>query len=135
MIDKDAHKLLALFGDKTPHSFFETAKLGSVLLKVHERKLEQIFKRQLLDNGWIRRLWNSWDPRLDMYELTVKGDECFRAAQISRLSRGSHTDEMVRHYRHFNRQLKGKYGVEGMGKEISEKSAGLREMYPGLYGR
>lgn len=133
MIDKDSHKLLALFGDKTPHSFFETAKLGSILLKMSERKLEKLFKRRLLDNGWVRRLWNSWDPRLDMYELTQKGDECFRAVQIARIARGKHTDEMIRHYKMFNRGVKGKYGAEGMGQAITEKVAGLRETHPYLY--
>lgn len=133
MINKDAHKLLALYADANPHSFFETAILGSVLLKTSQRKLEIIFKRHLLANGWVRRLWKSWSPRLDMYELTKKGDECFRAAQINLLSRGKEDVESVRHYQHFNRELTGKYGVEGMGKTITEKSANLRELYPHLY--
>lgn len=134
MIDKDSHKLLALFGDRTPHSFFETVKLGAILLKTSERKIERIFKRHLLDNGWVRRLWNSWDPRLDTYELTPKGDECFRAMQIS-LTHGYGSEDIKRHYRLFNREAAGKYGVEGMGIEITEKTAGLREKYPHLYGK
>lgn len=133
MIDKNTHKLLALFGDRTPHSFFETMKLGSVFLKMSERKLEQLFKRKLLANMLVRRLWNSWDPRLDMYELTQKGDECFRAVQIAKLARVNNSDEMTRHYRMFNRQVKGKYGAEGMGKAITEQSARLRETHPYLY--
>lgn len=133
MIDYETHRLLAIFGDKTPHSFFETCKLGSVLLKMPERKLELLFKRRLLANGWVRRLWQSWSPRLDFYELTQKGDSCFRDEQISRLLRNKHTDDEVRHYRHFNRETHGKYGVEGLGKEITEKSAELRKRYPELY--
>ncbi len=133
MIDKNAHRLLALFGDSKPHSFFETLKLGCILLRMPERRLEKLFKRTLLENGWVSRLWQSYDPRLDFYTLTPKGDRCFRAAQIAIISRGKHSDAHLRHYQLFNREVGGKYGVEGMGEAITEKSAGLREKYPHLY--
>lgn len=134
MLDKDTHRLLALFGDAQEHSFFETVKLGSILLKVSDRKLEKIFKRKLLENEWVSRCHKSWSPRLDFYKLTSKGDECFRATQIARISRGRHTDEQLNYFRNFDRSLEGKHGVAGMGEYLSEKAAGFREKYPELYG-
>lgn len=133
MLDKDPHRLLVLFGDAKPHSFFETITLGRVLIKKNDRQVEKIFKRYLLENGWVGRCWDSWHPRLDNYQLTPKGDEFFRLVQIWRITRGRHTDDSVRHFRHFNRQAHGKYGVEGMGSNLSEKLAGLHEKYPHLY--
>ena len=133
MLDRDTHRLLALFGDKQPHSFFETLKLGTVLLQIHERKFEKIFKRRLLANNWVRRCGRSWSPQLDFYELTTKGDEFFRLVQIWRITRNGYTDDNVRHYRYFNRSTTGKYGVTGMGTELSEKMAGLKGKYPELY--
>lgn len=133
MLDQDTRKMLTLFADNASHSFFETLLLGKVLLKMQDRKFEKRFKRTLLENGWVRRLWKSWDPRLDFYQLTSKGDECFRASQIETLNRGRYDSEAIRHYRHFDRSTTGKYGVGGFGKDITEKAANLREKFPHLY--
>ena len=133
MVPWEALRLLGLFGDAQPHSFFETAVLGRVLLKKSDRAIEKIFKRHLLDNGWILRLYSSWSPRLDYYQLTPKGDACFRASQIERLKRGKHKEEDLRHYRLFNRETAGKYGAMGMGESITEAAAKLRETHPHLY--
>jgi len=108
------------------------------MLKTNQRKLEKVFKSRLLANGLVRRMWQSWDPRLDFYELTRKGDECFRDIQLQALRRARRindkdNEEAQRHYRYFNREIEGKYGVKGMSKEISEKSANLMEKYPHLY--
>lgn len=133
MVPLDVLKLLGLFGDAQPHSFFETAVLGRVLLKKSDRAIEKVFKRYLLDNGWVRRCHNSWDPRLDNYQLTPKGDECFRAKKIEQLKRGKYKEEDLRHYRLFNRAISGKYGAMGMGEGITEAAARLRETHPHLY--
>ena len=136
MLDANLKRLLTLFADGKSHSFFETCILGSIMLKTNQRKLEQIFKTRLLANGLVRRMHQSWDPRLDFYVLTGKGDDCFRYIQIEALRRNKLTkdnEETQRHYRYFNREVEGKFGVKGMSKEISEKSAGLREKYPHLY--
>lgn len=134
MVNSNVHKLLILFGDGKPHSFFEIVLLGRVLLKTTDRKLEKLFKRHLLENGWVRRCWKSYEPRLDFYEFTPKGDLLFREVQIWRITREGHTDDTIRHFRHFNRELNGKYGVEGLGEHLSEAEAGLREKLPHLYG-
>lgn len=134
MLNGDTHKLLVLFGDAKPHSFFETIVLSKILLKKSDRQIEKIFKRHLLENGWVRRLWKSYEPRLDFYELTPKGDAFFRAVQVWRITRGRHTEDTIRHFRHFDRSVKGKYGVEGLGEHLSEAAAGLRERRPELYG-
>ena len=133
MLNKQTHTLLALFADGIPHSFFETAKLGSIALKLPERKLEKLFKRTMLANCWVRRCWRSWNEQLDFYELTEKGDQCFRSSQIWRITRGKNNEEAVRHFKMFNRKVEGKYGVEGMGEKISEEDAHLRETHPELY--
>jgi hypothetical protein len=138
MTDWNLKRLLTLFADAKPHSFFETCILGSIMLKTSQRKLESLFKRRLLANGLVRRMHQSWDPRLDFYELTKKGDDCFRDIQIAHLKREKKTkdsEEAMRHYKYFNREVGGQFGVEGMSKEISEKTAGLREKYPHLYAR
>jgi len=133
MVDAETHKLLAIFGDGQEHSFFEACMLGSVLLKKNNRQVWNIFKRRLLEYGLLKRVYKSWSPHLDFYKLSEKGDECFRAVQINRIQRGRHTDDVIRHFRHFNRKTTGKYGVEGMRDSVSEASAGLREKYPDLY--
>jgi len=133
MLNKDTRRLLTLFGDSKPHSFFETCILGSILMKTNQRKLEVLFRERLLANGLVRRLWQSWSPRLDYYELTIKGDDCFRDMQIQLLRRVKHSDEQIRYYKNFNREVSGKFGAEGFSKEISEASAGLRQKYPELY--
>lgn len=140
MLDANLKRLLTLFADAKPHSFFETCILGSIMLKTNQRKLEGLFRQRLLANGLVRRMWNSWDPRLDFYELTLKGDNCFRHIQLEALRRAKRlndkeNDEAQRHYRYFNREIEGRFGVKGMSKEISEKSAGLHEKYPHLYER
>lgn len=140
MLNANLKRLLTLFADAKPHSFFETCILGSIMLKTDQRKFEKLFKQHLLVNGLVRRMWNSWDPRLDLYSLTPKGDDCFRYIQLEALRRAKRlndkeNDEVQRHYRYFNREIEGRFGVKGMSKEISEKSAGLREKYPYLYER
>ena len=133
MLDRDTYRLLSLFGDAAEHSFFNTVKMGCILLKVSERKLEKLFKEKLLASGWVRRCHKSWSPRLDYYQLTKKGDACFREVQVWRVTRSGHTDDTLNHFRNFDRSVDGKYGVAGMGKAISERSAGLREKHPELY--
>ena len=132
MLDRDTHRLLALFGDAKEHSFYDTVKMGCILLKVPERKLEAIFKRKLLAHGWVRRCHKSWAPHLDMYQLTPKGDECFRAVQTWRITRSGHTDASLDHFRNFDRTPAGAHKSSS---SISEQSAGLREKYPELYGK
>lgn len=134
MLNSDIHKLLIVFGDGKQHSFFEVATLGGLLLKKSDRKVEKLFKRHLLENEWVRRCWKAYDPRLDFYEFTPKGDAFFREVQIFRVTRGGHTEDTIRHFRHFNRGLKGKYGVEGLGEHLSEQAAGLKYRQPHLYG-
>lgn len=134
MLDKNTHRLLALFGDAQAHSFFEIVTLGRVLLKISDRKVELLFKRALLDNGWVKRCGKSWAEHLDFYQLTPKGDEFFRHIQVWRITRGRHTEDQIRHFQKFNRQSTGKYGAEGMGENLSEQTAGLKESHPHLYG-
>lgn len=133
MIPWEVLRLLSLFGDAQPHSFFETVVLSRTLLKKDDKTIEKLFKRYLLENGWVRRCFKRGDPRLDDYQLTQKGDACFRASQIERISRGKHKEEDLRHYRLFNREKDGKYGVAGMGETITEARARLRETHPELY--
>lgn len=133
MISDDQRKLLSLYADATEHSFFETAVLGRSLLRKGDRQILKIFKR-LCEYGWLRRLWKSPFECTDFYILTPKGDNCFRAAQLSRINREKHGDEARRHYELFNRSTSGKYGVEGMGTDyITETTANLREKHPDLY--
>lgn len=133
MISHETYRLFSIFGDAKEHSFFEFLTLGRVLVKKNDRYLEKVFKQKLLFNGWIRRCHQNWSPRLDNYQLTSKGDEYFRSLQISKLQRGKHTDDQLRHFRLFNREKDGKYGVAGMGDQITEKSAKLQETHPELY--
>lgn len=133
MVDAETHKLLAIFGDGNEHSFFEACNLGRILFKKNNRQVWNLFKRKLLEYGLLKRMYKSWSPHLDFYKLSEKGDECFRAVQINRIQRGRHTDDVIRHFRHFNRQKTGKYGIQGMEERISEESASLREKYPDLY--
>ena len=133
MLDRDTHRLLALFGDAKPHSFFEIVNLGRVLLRKPDRKVEKLFKRALLDNRWVRRCGKSWAEHLDLYELTSKGDEFFRYIQVWRITRGKHTEDQIRHFQKFNRQVNGKYGAMGMADNITEERAGLPSAYPELY--
>jgi len=134
MYTETDRRMLALFADNVPHSYFETIQLGCTLLRISQRRFEGIFRKRLLFCRWVRRLYTANDPRLDMYQLTEKGDEYFRAIQISRLAQHSFSDEQIRHYKMFNRQSTGKYGAEGMADStITEKSANLREKYPHLY--
>ena len=58
MIDKKAHRLLGLFGDAQQHQMFEIVKFGAILLKKHERKVEEFFKQKLHDKGWFKLMWN-----------------------------------------------------------------------------
>lgn len=125
MLDRDTLRILGLFGDAKEHHMFEVIKLGTILLKGTERETEKFFKK-FLEYGWVNRQWKSYEPRTDYYTLTSKGDELFRKAQLARVARtGDDTDETRDHYRNFDRSSTGKYGVAGMGKAITERSAGL----------
>jgi hypothetical protein len=134
VLDINIHRLLALFGDAQEHSFFEIVTLGKILLKISDRRVEALFKKSLLDNGWVKRCGKSWAEHLDFYQLTPKGDEFFRHIQVWRITRGRHTEDQIRHFRKFNRQTKGEYGVEGMGDNLTEQKAGLYESHSHLYG-
>ena len=121
MIDRNTHRFLGLFADDREHHMLEIIKFGSILLKMPERKLETFFKRRVLDNGWVYRIWNAYDPRLDHYRLTKKGDKLFREVQISRLKRGGESnDKILEHFRKFDRTVYGKNGVSNLGDFVGE---------------
>ena len=121
MIDKMTYTLLALHGDGEPHSFFETSRLTSMRTREGDRLIWKVFKRKLLENGWIRRLYKSSFPHLDMYQLTDKGDDYFRHIQM-RLSVDS---DAAKHYKYYDRKRKaGRMGVDLTDAErITEEKA------------
>lgn len=133
MNSEDLRKLLSVYADNQSHSFFEAAVLGRSLLKKSDRLIFSIFKR-MLEYGWLRREWKSSFEHTDFYRLTSKGDNCFRAMQLSRISREKHNSEAERHYQLFNREVAGKHGVAGLSQDyITETTANLRAKHPELY--
>lgn len=121
MIDRDCHRLLGLFGDAREHHMLEIIKFGSILLKKSERDVEKFFKRRLLANSWVYRVGNAYDPRLDHYKLTAKGDELFRLVQIQRIQRsGNANDKTLEHFRKFDRTVHGKHGAHNLGDFLTE---------------
>ncbi len=96
-------KLLSLFADGKPHSWFETINLGTwSFLRVkrdrkyrtHQHKFEA-FLNEALEYGLIRRVETAQTQALRLqksyviepgdfaYQITEKGDECFRNEAIA----------------------------------------------------
>lgn len=122
-MNNDVHRLMAILADGKPHHFFEIVNFGSVLLKKPQRTIEKILYRGMCDNGWVWRHWTEYSPRLDFFQLTDKGDQAFRAEQLSRLSREKLTTDLYRHYKHYTRQVGGKWGANHLGEQLTEQQA------------
>lgn len=96
-------KLLALFADGKTHSWFETINLGTwtflrvksdLKYKTHQQKFER-FLNQALEYGLVKRVETEKTQALRLqksyviepgdfaYQITEKGDECFRNEAIA----------------------------------------------------
>jgi hypothetical protein len=103
MNKNNLYKLLALFADGKPHGWIETINLGTWSFlrvksdkkyKTHQQKFER-FLNEALEYGLIKRvetektctlrLQKSYvvEPGDFAYQITAKGDECFRNESIA----------------------------------------------------
>jgi len=110
-------RLLAIFADNKAHSCFEIINFGAVLLNKTQRRVEKVFKRELLENGLVYRCGKSGLFHTDNFQISSKGDEAFRVMQIDFYSRTKLTDDIYHYYKYFDRDTQSKIGES----KISEK--------------
>jgi hypothetical protein len=124
MFKAEVYKMLSFFADNKEHRFAEIMNLSAFTFKYKSwRTSEQLMTKSLLANGLVYRCWKEYSPQLDAYQLTSKGDACFRDYQIWRISCENDNSEAKRYFKYFNRETEGRFGVEGMDKKISELDA------------
>src|ERR1700678_942029 len=105
MLRPEAYKMLSFFADNQAHPFSEIMNMSTFTFHYKDWKTsEKLLKRHLLENVLVRRCWKEPFPHMDLYQLTPKGDACFRDYQIWRIKCENDNSDAKRYFKYFNRE-------------------------------